>query len=160
MPVMSDEELAKAKRNREDQQYRAEVQLRRKQKKQARRALRIASYTPSRRQREAARPGPVVISRGAQAKLVGDYPAYKKGMGAEFYRTREWLELRYKAIRRWGRQCMACGATGVKIHIDHIKPRSKFPDLELDSANLQVLCWECNLGKSNSDQTDWRPGRS
>src|SRR5262249_39926358 len=40
---------------------------------------------------------------------------------------------------------------------DHIKPRSKFPELELELGNLQVLCADCNLGKRAWDQTDWRP---
>jgi 5-methylcytosine-specific restriction endonuclease McrA len=28
--------------------------------------------------------------------------------------------------------------------------------LELTLSNLQVLCEDCNLGKSNTDATDWR----
>lgn len=37
------------------------------------------------------------------------------------------------------------------------KPPSKFPDLALVLANLQILCEDCNLGKMARDQTDWRP---
>ena len=83
-------------------------------------------------------------------------PAYKKGMGIEFYKTREWLELRYKAIVKHGKTCQCCGSKKTPIHVDHIKPRSKFPDLELDINNLQILCEDCNIGKSNKDVTDWR----
>jgi 5-methylcytosine-specific restriction endonuclease McrA len=46
---------------------------------------------------------------------------------------------------------------GIVIHIDHILPRSKYPELSLVFDNLQVLCESCNLGKSNKDETDWRP---
>jgi 5-methylcytosine-specific restriction endonuclease McrA len=46
------------------------------------------------------------------------------------------------------------------MHVDHILPRSKFPELELDIDNLQVLCEECNLAKSNIDTTDWRSVKS
>jgi hypothetical protein len=42
------------------------------------------------------------------------------------------------------------------MHVDHIKPRSKYPDLELSRQNLQVLCEDCNLGKSNKYEDDWR----
>lgn len=76
-----------------------------------------------------------------------------------FYETREWRELRYKALVLNGAVCQCCGATrndGIKLHVDHIKPRSKFPHLQLDLTNLQILCEDCNLGKSNKDCTDWR----
>ena len=62
-------------------------------------------------------------------------------------------------MRRHGGACQCCGATrsaGAQIHVDHIKPRSKYPELELDIENLQVLCGDCNLGKSNKYIDDWR----
>lgn len=79
-----------------------------------------------------------------------------------FYRSDAWLRLRYEALRRNDGRCEACGASkadGVLLHVDHIMPRSKFPDLELALDNLQVLCEDCNVGKSNRDTTDWRPRR-
>jgi|LakMenE18May11ns_1017448.scaffolds.fasta_scaffold9737470_3 5-methylcytosine-specific restriction endonuclease McrA len=76
-----------------------------------------------------------------------------------FYDTREWKELRYQALKIYGPRCQCCGASpadGIVIHVDHIKPRSKYPELELDIKNLQILCEPCNIGKSNKDDTDWR----
>jgi 5-methylcytosine-specific restriction endonuclease McrA len=73
-----------------------------------------------------------------------------------FYDSTAWRELRYRVIKAQGRRCMACGSTSKTIHVDHIKPRSKHPELELEFSNLQVLCVDCNLGKSNKDHTDWR----
>ena len=82
---------------------------------------------------------------------------YVKGMKSqEFYKTREWLELRYKVLAKYGRLCQCCKTTNAVFHVDHIKPRSLFPELELDINNLQVLCESCNIGKSNKDVTDWR----
>lgn len=83
-------------------------------------------------------------------------PVYFFGMGKDFYKTREWREVRYKALVKFGKKCQACGESGGFIHVDHIKPRSRFPALELDIENLQVLCEACNIGKSNTDTTDWR----
>lgn len=79
-----------------------------------------------------------------------------------FFESREWYELRYRALKRHGARCQCCGATpsdGVKMHVDHIKPRSKFPELQWDIDNLQVLCEKCNLGKGAWDCTDWRIAR-
>lgn len=79
--------------------------------------------------------------------------------GPAFYQTDEWRALRYQALRRYGGSCQCCGRKPplIVLHVDHIKPRSKYPELELDINNLQVLCEDCNLGKSNKDETDWRP---
>lgn len=76
-----------------------------------------------------------------------------------FYKSKEWLYVRYKALIRYKRKCMACGATyeQTRLHVDHIKPRSKYPELELKIDNLQILCEDCNYGKSNLDETDLRP---
>lgn len=75
-----------------------------------------------------------------------------------FYETRQWQELRYRVLRHYGRQCMLCGSVGGELHVDHIKPRSLYPNLELTFDNLQILCRPCNMGKSNKDDKDWRPG--
>lgn len=82
-----------------------------------------------------------------------------------FYRSWDWKQARYGVLQKHGPVCMCCGATRgditmdgvpVKIVVDHIKPLSKRWDLRLDPANLQVLCEECNMGKSNVDETDFR----
>ena len=76
-----------------------------------------------------------------------------------FYSSREWRSLRVKALVKNGRRCCLCGATpreGVVLHVDHIKPRSLYPELELELDNLQILCEACNLGKSNHYTDDWR----
>lgn len=78
----------------------------------------------------------------------------------EFYRSRPWRELRHAALKLYGAKCQCCGgtplSTGGPMHVDHIKPRSKFPELELEISNLQILCEDCNMGKGGQDQTDWR----
>jgi uncharacterized protein (TIGR02646 family) len=78
-----------------------------------------------------------------------------------FYKSKEWRKLRYQVLRKYSAECMCCGRSkkndGVVIHVDHVKPKSKYPKLALDFTNLQLLCEDCNLGKSNIDETDWRP---
>lgn len=75
----------------------------------------------------------------------------------EFYLTDAWKRLRLRAIAQYGLRCMKCSAINVEMHVDHIKPRSKYPEMELVFNNLQVLCRKCNLEKSNVDETDYRP---
>ena len=76
-----------------------------------------------------------------------------------FLASRAWLDVRYQALKLHGAVCQCCGASradGARIHVDHIKPRSLHPELALSVDNLQVLCGNCNLGKGNRDETDWR----
>lgn len=80
-----------------------------------------------------------------------------------FYAGKRWQLLRYEVLRKRGARCECCGQSprtdGISVHVDHIKPRSKYPELAFDESNLQVLCEDCNFGKSNRDETDWRPGQ-
>ena len=79
---------------------------------------------------------------------------------AAFYQSREWRALRYQALKKYGGACSACGRSaakhGVVIHVDHIRPRSKYPHMSLRLDNLQLLCHECNLAKGNRDEIKWR----
>jgi hypothetical protein len=66
------------------------------------------------------------------------------------------LRLRFKVFQRDRFTCRACGRSpatenNVVLHIDHIIPYSGPGETILD--NLQTLCGECNLGKSDSFPT-------
>lgn len=90
----------------------------------------------------------------------------------EFYQSHRWKTVRYKAIVlnmkkykklskgeiKYG-MCVSChhafSRTDSK-HGDHIKPRSKYPELALILSNIQILCAICNPGKGAHDETNWR----
>ncbi len=77
----------------------------------------------------------------------------------EFFLSREWQALRYQVLRNSNGRCELCGRgkpDGVSLHVDHIKPRSRYPELALEITNLQVLCEDCNMGKGNRCTRDWR----
>ena len=62
------------------------------------------------------------------------------------------LNIRVKILSRDNFRCVFCGKSpatdiGVKLHVDHIIPFSKGGTNSLD--NLQTLCQDCNLGKSD-----------
>jgi hypothetical protein len=66
-------------------------------------------------------------------------------------RTANW-RLRFLTLRRDGFRCTACGRSpandpGVELEVDHIIPWSSGGESILE--NLQSLCKECNVGKSN-----------
>lgn len=84
-------------------------------------------------------------------------PPKIKKISSKFYDSDKWRDLRYRVLKKHGRKCMVCFRTNIELHVDHIKPISKYPELSLEQSNLQVLCRDCNLGKSNKDEIDWRP---
>lgn len=74
------------------------------------------------------------------------------------YANRVPLGKRWQIFERDGWRCVSCGHSakdaGVTLHIDHIQPRSKGGGDEPE--NLQTLCRDCNLGKSNRSNRNLR----
>lgn len=86
-------------------------------------------------------------------EIISHLPAKK------FYSSPEWRSIRYRVLKSSSASCCCCGSKAspdVQLHVDHIKPRSIYPELALEFDNLQVLCCDCNLGKSNKHDDDWR----
>jgi hypothetical protein len=85
------------------------------------------------------------LSKTALKATIRKSPRIQKSKGIE-------KTLRYAVLMKAGFKCQACGAkplpdNSVSLHIDHILPKSMGgSDLE---QNLQVLCADCNLSKSN-----------
>lgn len=78
---------------------------------------------------------------------------------SEFYTSPAWRKVRYEALQASDGKCQLCGRgkhDGIILHVDHVQPRSRFPKLALELSNLQVLCEDCNMGKSNRSSDDWR----
>jgi hypothetical protein len=62
------------------------------------------------------------------------------------------LRLRFRIMQRDRFRCCQCGRSpatdlGVVLHVDHIIPWSKGGETTME--NLQTLCSDCNLGKSD-----------
>jgi hypothetical protein len=67
-----------------------------------------------------------------------------------FYLTADWRQLRRRVIERDGNVCGRCNQSiqdQGDLTVDHIKARSKYPELALALSNLQVLCRRCNSSK-------------
>ena len=80
----------------------------------------------------------------------------KKLKNKLFYESDDWIELKKSVYSIYKPICMKCNASNSETHVDHIFPRSKFPELELDLNNMQVLCRSCNIKKGNSNNIDYR----
>lgn len=104
----------------------------------------------------------ITRTRGKRPRTRADLvrsPAVSGEQANEFLASFAWIRLRMFVLERDGAKCACCGRTrkdGVKLNVDHIKPRKTHPELALDPDNLQVLCNVCNLGKGNVFETDWR----
>lgn len=64
------------------------------------------------------------------------------------------LNVRFRVFKRDNYRCVFCGKNpatdaGTKLHIDHIVPFSKGGTNSFE--NLQTLCEQCNIGKSNAE---------
>lgn len=87
------------------------------------------------------------------ARWEAEQPRRVRGRSAkararqQFYLSPEWLAARSECLESKGRICAVCGSAD-QINVDHIKPRSKFPDLALEQTNLRPLCWPCNRTKA------------
>lgn len=89
------------------------------------------------------------IVRG-QLQLGPNNPNWKGGATSEadkFYNSREWKEIRAQAFIRDHYTCVDCGQVGRKLEANHIKPRSKHPQLKLILSNIETLCKKCHDGK-------------
>jgi len=72
------------------------------------------------------------------------------GYDTDFYRRKRWRNLRSYHLME-SPLCVECEKEGRLITanvVDHIIPRRKRPDLELDQSNLQSLCDSCHNRKS------------
>jgi hypothetical protein len=66
------------------------------------------------------------------------------------------LSLRYEVLKKDKFRCVKCGRSpatiqGLQLHIDHIEAWAKGGESVKD--NLQTLCSDCNLGKSNKSDS-------
>jgi 5-methylcytosine-specific restriction endonuclease McrA len=71
----------------------------------------------------------------------------QSGQLMKFYKSREWMALRKKALERDHFECQRCKDLG-KYHkaecVHHVKEVKPFPHLALSLSNLKCLCNACH----------------
>jgi 5-methylcytosine-specific restriction endonuclease McrA len=81
---------------------------------------------------------------------------------ARFLKLEVWNRLRYDVHEDNDGLCEVCGHDGRNrggLNVDHKRNRRDYPQLALLWSNLQILCGDCNKGKGNRYNTDWRKRR-
>lgn len=89
---------------------------------------------------------------GSSLNINKDEPI-KLTKASEFYKSFKWLKLRHHVLSTRNKKCNLCGSYD-QLQVDHILPRSLYPEKSLDENNLQILCKDCNYGKLNSLPVD------
>lgn len=80
-------------------------------------------------------------------RLAGVVIASRSGSRDPFYSSREWKDMRYRALARDGYCCTNCGVSvrgKGQSRVDHIKPKKTHPELALVLTNLRTLCAACD----------------
>jgi predicted restriction endonuclease len=80
-----------------------------------------------------------------------DNPAWKGGITPETIKRLNKLR-NHKSVKLWRKavferdegKCVLCGVKNKVMHVDHIKPFSKFPELRTSIENGRVLCVPCH----------------
>jgi hypothetical protein len=67
----------------------------------------------------------------------------------QLFESEQWRAMRALVLRLDNYTCQHCGARNVRLHVDHKIPITVDWSRRLDLLNLQVLCEDCNVGKSN-----------
>lgn len=76
-----------------------------------------------------------------------------------FYKSREWLALRFRTLHRDGWRCVMCGASlkgKGNSRVDHIQTIIDRPDLKLDPNNVRSLCPACDNRRHSEKYTKVR----
>lgn len=61
-----------------------------------------------------------------------------------FENSRTWLKLKSEILKRDNMTCQICKVQFVDLHVHHILPRYKNPELTFDKDNLITLCYKCH----------------
>lgn len=89
-------------------------------------------------------------------------PKMDLSRNSDYWRVAMMIRLKSRfrqiALLAYSSRCVLCGVSSDKaqLEVDHIKPVSKFPELQFDLMNTQILCHQCNVTKSNHHSEDYR----
>jgi len=85
------------------------------------------------------------LSEFAKTRVGNKNPNWRNGATPKnlLVRGRKWRERRRLVLERDNYECSECGSD-LDLHVHHIKPVSKFPELVNELSNLITLCEHCH----------------
>lgn len=84
-------------------------------------------------------------SKSHKGRFMGELGANWKGGGTQFARKGAAHEAwRSQVLIRDNYTCQICDQYGGDMHIDHIKPWAKYPELRFELTNGRTLCRPCH----------------
>jgi len=72
------------------------------------------------------------------------------------YQSPRWADIKKVIYSLYDFKCMKFSNNQNEMHVDHICPVSKYPAMKWSINNLQLLCKNCNMEKSNVNENDYR----
>lgn len=83
-------------------------------------------------------------SRGKTGELNANWKGGLTDSIRKFYNSAAWKQLRQQVFIRDNYTCRDCNKRGGKLEANHIKARSRYPDLKLVASNIETLCKPCH----------------
>ncbi len=73
------------------------------------------------------------------------------------YGIAEWAEFRRQICERDGHKCRRCGKSTTRkrgMHIHHIRPVERYPELIMDESNAVLMCRRCHEWVESAKNVD------
>lgn len=100
----------------------------------------------------------MVVAKLKAYKVLNKYSGEAKDRYIEWRYSEEGSKLVAAQLEKIGYCCPVCGDNlkETTATVDHLQPKSRYFHEATDQSNFLVMCYPCNLSKSDSEFPKWR----